>query len=87
MKEKSVLKKEEKEEILKILNNHEKIVREASLSWDGSNILLRLPKEIADYLKIDKKSCYNKNMKFTVEEINEGVKQTFEIVDRKKKNE
>ncbi len=78
MSDTNVLKKEEKEEVLKALNSNEKIEREASISWDGSNFLVRIPKDIVDYLKIEKKN----NILFIVDETKEGIKKTFEITKK-----
>ena len=75
-----VLNKEEEKELLKALNKYEKVERTASLSWDGTNILLRLPREIADYLNINQKNRSEKLMKFIIEETNDGVKKSFEII-------
>ena len=45
MKEKEVLTKKEKIEIKEKIDGGEIIEKEAILSWDGSNLLLRVPKD------------------------------------------
>jgi hypothetical protein len=79
----AVLKREEKERLLKKLSNYEKIEKEVSLSWDGSNLILRLPKEVADYLNVNKDNRFTKSLKFIIEENKDGIRKQFDIIERK----
>lgn len=82
MKEKRVLTQKELEYISDRFDGVERIEKDASLSWDGRNLLLRLPKDIANYFKINEKNRKGKAIKFVVEEKNGIVKNSFLVVDR-----
>lgn len=79
-----VLKKNEREELFRALHGHEIIEKEVFLSWDGSNLILRLPKDIASYLGINKNNRFKKAIKFRIEEGEENIKKEFDVVDRDK---
>jgi len=84
MVDNNVLKNEEIKELLKSISGSEKLEKESAISWDGRNLIVRIPREIADIFKIDKNNRFEKNFKFTIEE-KEGKKvQSFEIVERTK---
>ncbi len=82
MVKKGVLTESEKERFLKLMKTGEEIEREVNISWDGSNLLIRIPKEIADYLGINKDNRFENKIKFTIKEMPEGVEKRFEIVKR-----
>ena len=83
MGEENVLTKNEKEALIEELNNHEVIEKTVSLSWDGTNLLLRIPKEIAEYIGANKDNRFRKSLMFRIEESEKGVTQEFKLVDRK----
>ena len=81
-----VLTKDEEKDVNKLLNNREIIEREATLAWDGTNILLRLPKDIANYLDITKENRFEKSILFKIKELSESKAETvFEVINRIKK--
>lgn len=87
MNKKSVLTKEEEKRFLNILGESgEEIEETAKLSWDGSSVLLRLPKGVADYFKINKGNVKSKEIFFSVKEEKENGKVNvvtkFEIKKR-----
>jgi len=84
MNETNVLTNEEVKKLIGGINHEEIISREASLSWDGRNILVRIPKEISEYLGLDEKNRFKKNLKFTIEIKRDVIKKSFEIVERTK---
>ncbi len=77
-----VLTKKEKERLFSQIESNEKIEREVSLSWDGKNLIVRFPRDIADYLDVNEKNRFEKNLKFIVEEKDGKIDQRFEIVER-----
>lgn len=80
---KGVLSKEDEVKFLGAFNAiPEKIDREVSLSWDGKNLLIRLPKDIAEYLGVNDKNRFKKKIKFVIEEKGGVVIKTFDAVDR-----
>jgi hypothetical protein len=84
MTDNNVLKTEEIEKLFKGLTGSEKLERESAISYDGRNLIIRIPKEIADVLRINDKNRFEKNFKFIIDE-NEGKKiQSFEITERTK---
>lgn len=78
----NVLTKEEKEKLLKQIDRTEHIEKAVAFSWDGTNLLVRFPKEIAQYLNINKDNRFTKKLKFILESKEEIIKQTFEIIDK-----
>ena len=81
------LTKEEKRIFLNAIGKRgEKLDEPAKLSWDGSSVLLRLPKTIADYFKVGKDNAKSKEIRFIVEEKEKGGKMIlvtkFEIKKR-----
>lgn len=79
------LSKKDEEELLKsAFGEKELIEKEVSLSWDGKNLIVRVPKEISDYLNLNKENRFKKKMKFSIIEKEEGVIKSFEVVDREK---
>ncbi len=81
----NVLEKGEEEELLKGLKKEETIKKEVSFSWDGSNLIVRFPKEIADFLNLNKENRFEKSIRFTVNQKEDGtIEKTFDIVDRQK---
>ena len=82
MGDNNVLKTEEIKELLKSVQGSEKLEKESAISWDGRNLIIRIPREIAGIFKIDEHNRFKKNFKFTIEE-KEGKRiQSFEIVER-----
>jgi hypothetical protein len=82
MSQTEVLKKREIESLMKELERGEHIKKEASISWDGSNFLVRIPKEIADYLEITKNNRSSKKIRFFIHEVDGEIKKEFEIVNK-----
>ena len=75
----TVLTKSQKEKLLQLIHGGERIEREAKVSWDGSNFLIRIPKEIADYLKIKKSDT----VVFRIEDRNGAVTKSFDLGERR----
>ena len=85
------LKKEEFDLLTSGLKENEEIIEEeAALGWDGRNLLIRLPKDIAQFLELSEHNRFKKNIKFTIKHDLEGiVTKSFDVVERqtlKKKN-
>ena len=81
MNKKGVLTESEEKEFYKAIGKSEVIEKEASISWDGRNLLLRLPKEIADYLGVEEENEAKKKIVFKIKETNGKVKKECEIID------
>ncbi len=81
---KGVLTKEDEEKLLESFRgNPEEIDKDVSLSWDGKNLLLRLPKDIAEYFGVNKDNRFEKKVKFIVRQQRDGkVIKEFDIIDR-----
>lgn len=79
-----VLTKEEKKRLLSQISAGERIEKEVALSWDGKNLFIRFPKDIADYFELNEKNRFTKYIKFIVEEKEGKIIKTFDIVDRTK---
>ncbi len=79
-----VLTKKEEERLISNIESGERIEKEVSFSWDGKNLILRFPKDLADYFDVNKDNRFKKNMKFIVEETDGKVTQNFNVVDRTK---
>lgn len=79
-----VLTKEEEEKLLSHISGGEIIEREVALSWDGKNLFLRFPKDVADYFQVNEKNRFTKNIKFMVEEKEGKIIKEFDVVDRTK---
>ena len=77
-----VLTKKEKDKLATKIDVGEKIEKEVSLSWDGKNLVIRFPKDIADYFGVNKNNRFTKNVKLTVEEKNGKITKEFDVVDR-----
>lgn len=73
-----VLNKKEKEALAKELKVEEQITKDASISYDGNNLVVRIPKEIGDYLEVNEKNASKKKIRFIVDK----NKREFEILDR-----
>jgi len=84
MVENNVLKIEEIHKLISEVNREEIIEKESAISWDGRNLIIRIPREIADYLKLDEKNRFEKNFKFKITSNEKETKQEFEIVSRNK---
>jgi hypothetical protein len=76
---------EEMEKLVEGLDDSEKIIKEAAISWDGTNNVVRIPKEVSDFLDINEKNRKNKRMKFEIIEKNEQLTQIITIIDHEKK--
>lgn len=84
-----VLTKEEENELFKREDDEELIEKESSFSWDGRSLIIRFPKEIADFLGIDKENRLEKSINFKVTQKDDVITKTFEIIKRtrpKRKN-
>lgn len=84
MKDKNVLKLDEIAELLKGIGGSDRLEKESAISWDGRNLIIRIPREIADVLKINEKNRFKKNFKFIIEEKGGKRIQTFDITERTK---
>lgn len=84
MVDNNVLKTEEIQKLISEVNREEVIEKESAISWDGRNLIIRIPREIADYLKLDEKNRFEKNFKFKITSGEKETKQEFEIVQRTK---
>jgi len=80
----SVLKEDELKKLISEVNHEEVIEKESAISWDGRNLIIRLPREVADYLKLDEKNRFEKNFKFKITMNQNEKKQEFEIIKRTK---
>ena len=79
----SVLSKDEEKKLLNSLDDTEVIEQSTSISWDGNNLILRLPKEISDYLGLNKANRFTKKILFRITEARGDVKREFEVIERK----
>lgn len=79
------LRKEELDLLTSGLKENEEIIEEeAAIGWDGRNLIIRLPKDIAVFLGLSEKNRFKKNIKFMIQHNLEGqVVKEFDIVDRK----
>ena len=77
-----VLTKKEKDKLTTKIEVEEKIEKEVSLSWDGKNLVMRFPKDLADYFEVNKDNRFTKNVRFIVEEKNGQITKEFDVVDR-----
>ena len=78
-----VLTKEDVVYLFSGLDTSENIEVEASFSWDGRNLLVRIPKDLANFLKINQDNRFENKIKFIVSEKNGRIKeQRFEILKR-----
>jgi len=84
MAEEHVLTNEDAKILFRDIDNKDIIEKEASLSWDGRNIIVRIPKEISDYLNLNEENRFEKNIKFSVEINGDESKKTFDVVKRNK---
>ncbi len=84
MKDKNVLKPYEITELLKAVGGSDKLEKESAISWDGRNLIIRIPKEIAEILDINEKNRFKKNFKFLIDEKEGKRTLTFEITQRTK---
>lgn len=84
MNEIGVLTKEDAKKLFSGTNHNETIEKEASISWDGRNILVRIPKEISEYLNLNKENRFEKNIKFMINIKRDSVEKSFDIINRSK---
>lgn len=54
------------------------------IGWDGSNLVIRLPKDIASYLNVTKENRFKKSIKFIIKAKDEEVEKRFDIIERTK---
>ncbi|MEK6927097.1 MAG: hypothetical protein AABX11_01560 [Nanoarchaeota archaeon] len=80
----TVLNKEEEKAFRKYVTNEDCIQKESSLSWDGSNLIVRIPKEMAEYLDLTEKNRFTKSILFKIKEKEGQIIKTFEVIDRTK---
>ena len=85
MNKKSVLSKKEKEVLLGQFAPKEEIEVDTAISWDGASLLVRIPKDIADYFGINKKNRKKKRMKFFVKEEKGEIIKKFDIINKNEK--
>ncbi len=78
-----VLTKTEEEKLLREVEQEEVIEKEVAFSWDGKNLIVRFPKELADYLGVNKDNRFEKNLKFIVKEKGGSITKKFDVVERK----
>jgi hypothetical protein len=77
-----VLSNKEEKELLQKIEGIERIEKEVSLSWDGRNLMLRLPKDISGFLELNEKNRHKKSFKFIIEAKDGKVEKKFDIVDK-----
>lgn len=77
-----VLTEKEREKISSQIDIGERIEKEVSLSWDGKNLIMRFPKELADYFEVNEENRFTKNVKFFVEEKDGQIIKNFDVVER-----
>ncbi len=82
--EKNVLTKEDRGEIKSLIKPEEVIEKKIALSWDGKNIMIRLPKEIAEYFDVNEENRFEKMLVLKVKEYDGRMKKTFDIIKRNK---
>lgn len=78
-------KKEIEEFIDKDLSKgEERIIKDASINWDGANFLIRIPKDIARASGLTEDNVLRRKLLFLIEVDAEGnVSKTFDIIERK----
>lgn len=79
-----VLTENEQNKLISNVEHGEKIEKDVSLSWDGKNLILRFPKDIAEYFGIYEKNRFTKSIKFIVEEIDGKIRKSFDVIERTK---
>lgn len=79
-----VLKEDEIKKLISEVVRGEVIEKESAISWDGRNLIIRIPREIADFLEINEKNRFEKNFKFKITANEDEIKQEFNIVSRTK---
>jgi len=84
MVENNVLKEEEMRELLKGVNNEEVLEKESAISWDGRNLIIRIPREITDFFNIDEHNRFQKSFKFKITSNEKQTIREFDIVERTK---
>ena len=84
MDKNNVLRIDEISELLKGISGSDKLEKESAISWDGRNLIIRIPREISDILKINEENRFKKNFKFIIDEKDGKRIQSFEITDRNK---
>jgi hypothetical protein len=63
--------------------NEELIEAEASIGWDGRNLLIRIPKDVAQFLGLNEKNRFTKNIKFEIKhDLDGNITKKFDVVDR-----
>ncbi len=83
--EKDGLNLKEAEEIKDLIDPKEKIEKRVALGWDGSNLTVRLPRELSSYLELTKENRFKKSILFRIQEKDDGsIERTFEVIDRDK---
>jgi len=82
MTKEAVLSLEDSNFIKKSLEEGETIERIVNFSWDGSNLLLRIPKEISQFLNLNKDNRFEKSLKFIIKGLPEKSINTFEVIER-----
>jgi len=83
--EKDGLSKKDFEEVKQLINPKESIEKESAFGWDGKNLTIRLPREIASYFQITKENRFDKTFLIKVNENNIGeIEKTFDIIKRTK---
>ncbi len=78
---KKLMEKEE-ETLLKEIESTERIEKYAAISWDGTNFVVRIPKEIADFLSITEENRKNKKIRFYVEEKDEKIISEITLIEK-----
>ena len=76
------LTKREEEKLLKDSVNSEVIEKAMSFSWDGKNLVVRFPRDVAQYLKVTEKNRKEKKLLFRIVEQNNEVTKTFEVIEK-----
>ncbi len=76
------LTKREEEKLFEEMQREEVIEKEVSFSWDGKNLVVRFPKEIAETLKVTKENRKLKKLKFTIKVDGDKATKEFSIINK-----
>lgn len=80
------LSKKEEEEVKQIFKKTEDIEKESTLSWDGGNLVVKIPQEICDFLGINEQNRFEKSILWKIKENTDGtIEKTFDVIKRIKK--
>ena len=76
------LTEEEEDKLLSKMHLQELIEKEVAISYDGTNLLVRFPKEIAEFLGVNPDNRFENSLKFIVKEKDGEITKSFDIVEK-----